>query len=79
MVIFQDRQVQTLYFLARDSDRTLISNDQKVAIELLGSLAQEGNRDAIRALAALLRSPELHPLMREMAVAEAGVPIQTGR
>jgi hypothetical protein len=78
LVIFQDRQVRTLYILARDSDNTLISNNQKVAIELLGSLAQGGNRDAMEALAALLRSPELHPLLREMVAAEAGVPVQTG-
>ena len=78
MVIFQDKQVHTLYILARDPDNMLISNDQKVAIELLGSLAQGGNTDAMGALAALLRSPELHPLLREMVAAEAGIPVQTG-
>jgi hypothetical protein len=78
LVIFQDKQVLTLYILARNSGKMLISNDQKVAIELLGSLAQEGNRDAMGALAALLRSPELHPILREMVAAETGVPVQTG-
>ncbi len=78
MVIFQDKQVLTLYILARNSGKMLISNDQKVAIELLGSLAQEGNRDAMGALVALLRSPELHPILREMVAAETGVPVQTG-
>jgi len=78
LVIFQDKQVLTLYILARNPGKMLISNDQKVAIELLGSLAQEGNRDAMGALAALLRSPELHPILREMVAAETGVPVQTG-
>lgn len=78
MVNFQDRQVLLLYNLARDPGETLISNDQKVAIQLLGSLAQDGNREAREALLALLRSPELHPLLREMVAAEAGVPVRAG-
>jgi hypothetical protein len=76
--ISQDRQVLTLYNLARDTNESLISNDQKVAIELLGHLASGGNREARGALLALLRSPELHPLLREMVAAEAGVPLQAG-
>jgi hypothetical protein len=78
LVIFQDKQVLILYNLARFPGEMLISNDQKVAIQLLGSLAQEGNRDARGALAALLRSPDLHPMLREMAAAEAGVPVRAG-
>jgi hypothetical protein len=76
LVIFQDKQVRTLYNLARDPGEILISNDQKVAIQLLGLLAQEGNSDARGALTALLRSPDLHPMLREMVAAEVGVPIR---
>jgi hypothetical protein len=39
-------------------------------------LAQEGNSDARGALTALLRSPDLHPMLREMVAAEVGVPIR---
>jgi hypothetical protein len=53
--VLQDRQVRALYMLARDPGDALIQHDQKVAIELLGSLARTGNRDAGGALAALLR------------------------
>jgi hypothetical protein len=78
LLIFQDKQVSTLYNLARDPGEMLISNDQKVAIQLLGLLAHEGNRDAQGALAALLRSPDLHPMLREIVAAEAGVPVRAG-
>jgi hypothetical protein len=78
LVTFQDKQVRTLYYLTRDPGEILISHDQKVAIELLGSLALKGNRDAQDALAALLRLPDLHPMLREMVAAETGVPVQTG-
>ncbi|MDD1662139.1 MAG: hypothetical protein LUQ60_00100 [Methanomicrobiales archaeon] len=78
LVTFQDTQVLNLYILAREPGEILISDDQKVAIELLGSLAHKGNRDAMGALAALLRSPDLHPMLREMVAAETGFPVQTG-
>lgn len=75
MEIFQDRQVLTLYNLARDRDESLIASDQKVAIEILGLMARNGNPQAGKALLALLRWPNLHPLLRELAAAEAGVPV----
>ena len=78
MEAFQDRQVFILYNLARDTDEALISHDQKVAIEILGSLAEGGNQEARRALLSLLRSPDLHPLLREMVAAESGVPLTAG-
>jgi hypothetical protein len=76
--VLQDRQVRALYGLVWDPGDALIRHDQKVAIELLGSLARKGNREAGGALAALLRKPDLHPLLREMVAAESGIPVQTG-
>ena len=72
---FQDRQVITLFHLARDTDESLISHDQKVAIAMLGSLARNGNPEARMALLTLVRWPDFHPMLREMAAAEAGVPV----
>jgi hypothetical protein len=76
LVTFQDRQVRTLYNIARDADESLITHDQKVAIEILGSMAKNGNQQAGKALLALVRWPDLHPLLREMAAAGAGVPVR---
>jgi hypothetical protein len=75
---FQDRQVLTLFNLARDADESLISHDQKVAIELLGSLARGGNREARTALLLLLKSPDLHPLLREVVASVSGLPLTAG-
>ena len=78
MECFHDREVGALYILARDSGGALIQHDQRVAIQHLGSLARGGNREAGGALAALLRTPDLHPLLMEIVVAESGIPVQTG-
>ena len=79
MESIQDRQVLILYNLARDTDETLISHDQKVAIGLLGLLAGGGNLEAQEALRRLLRSPDIHPLLREMVAAESGLPLPAGK
>ena len=78
LVQFRDKQIQTLYSLAQDTDMSLISSDQRVAIDLLGTLAREGNEEAMKAILSLLRLPELHPLLKEMVAAHAGVSARAG-
>jgi hypothetical protein len=76
MPSFSDRQAAFLYAIARDPGDGLIEHEQRVAMDSLGDLAMSGNPDAREALIRLLRAPDLHPLLREMAAAALGVPIR---
>ncbi len=69
MHTFSDSQAAFLYTIARNPGDSLIDHEQRVAVESLGDLAMSGNPEAREALIRLLRSPDLHPLLREMAAA----------
>jgi hypothetical protein len=72
MISFQDQQANLLYTIARNPGDSLIGHEQRVAVEYLGDLSMSGNPDAREALIRLLRAPDLHPLLREMAAAALG-------
>ncbi|MDD1667015.1 MAG: hypothetical protein LUO96_00970 [Methanomicrobiales archaeon] len=72
MPSFSDRKAAFLYTVARSPGDSLIDHEQRVAVESLGDLAMSGNPDAREALLRHLRSPDLHPLLREMAMAALG-------
>ena len=74
MPSFSDRQAAFPYTIARNPGDSLIGHEQRMAVESLGDLAMSGNQDAREALIRLLRTPDLHPLLREMAAAVPGVP-----
>ena len=71
---FTDAQVQGLFFLAADAEEPMINDMQREAIRQLGHLSRQGNREAQAALAQLTKR-DLHPLLREMALGELGIPV----
>jgi len=72
---FTNARVRGLYFLAADNEEPMINDMQREAIRQLGHMMQKGNLEAQEALRRIARLPDLHPLLREIAWGEMGLPV----
>ncbi|NYT05977.1 MAG: hypothetical protein GKC04_06365 [Methanomicrobiales archaeon] len=74
MVSFTDEQVRALYGAVRCESEPMINTLQRDAVHLLETMARKGNADARCALENRARTPNIHPLLREMIVETLRIP-----
>jgi hypothetical protein len=71
---YDDETVLQLYLSVKDGNEPMVNEIQRDAVDLLTSMARDGNNEASRALEDLAGAPMVHPILREQIRSMIGIP-----